>query len=159
MEQAGNGAPNSELTRQVDALFEKLGDETQDALDAARDELLRVAKNNPSAVISGVERALARLPVGHPALPELPWILFDIGQDDEITVDAAKLLLGSRDTGVVSVTMDMLVETGNASFAKLLEPLQNDDRWVELRGAKKKFTVGAYARGALDRLLLGKRRP
>lgn len=150
----GNGSPSPEKTREVDELIDGLGDARQDVLDASRERLLALGSEELSAFTSGVTRALQRLPIGHAALPELPWLLFDLGKPDELTIDAVKQLLASADTGVVSVTMDMIVELKNPSLAGLIAPLQSDERYVSLRGSKKTFTVGAYAKGALDRLLL-----
>jgi HEAT repeat protein len=81
-------------------------------------------------VALGVERALAHLPDGSPALAELPYLLAEVPEPG-----VAKLLarfLAHRDADAVASAIEALVEIGDPAALSLLEPLAADTRRVEL---------------------------
>ena len=100
-----------------------------------------------------MQRALTRRAGDHAVTFELPWILKEVTEDSDQLVEALQPFLQGTDTGLIAIAMDVIVETGDPTLANLLAPFQEDERWVEMRGVRKDYHVGAYAKGALDRLL------
>ncbi len=64
--------------RAVDALIDVLSSDHPEARRSAGEELEELAFERFKEVAGGVERALKRLPLGSPALPELPYLLAEI---------------------------------------------------------------------------------
>jgi hypothetical protein len=96
-----------------------------------------------------VERALERLPVGSPALLELPYLLAEVGEP------GVRKLLGKfllhRDPEAVSAAIEAIVDMGDVGAAVLLDPLVSDTRTVSLEdeeGETGTVTLGELAREA-----------
>lgn len=140
--------------RVVDALVDVLSSEHPEARRAAGEELEALAFERFKEVAGGVERALKRLPVGSPALPELPYILAEVPEPG-----VTKLLgqfLAHKDPDAVAAAIETLAELGDPSAIKLLEPLAHDDRTVELADdggeTTSQATIGELANEAIELL-------
>lgn len=140
--------------RAVDALIDVLASEHPEARQAAGDELGQLAFERFKEVALGVERALKRLPVGSPALPELPYLLAEVPEPG-VTKLLAKFL-SHADPDAVAAAIESIVEIGDPAGSKLLEPLLNDKRTVELADeggdTTSEVTLGELATEALDLL-------
>lgn len=114
----------------VDLLVDVLGSEHPEARNAAGEQLEELAFDRFKEVALGVERALDRLPVGNPALPELPYILTELPEPG-----VPKLLskfLGHEDPDAVAAAIETLTDVGDPAAIKFLEGLTEDSRTVEL---------------------------
>jgi HEAT repeat protein len=142
----------------VDLLVDILGCDEPEARRAAGESLSGLAWDRFKEVALGVERALARLPDGSPALSELPYLLAELPEPG-----AMKLLgrfLGHGDPDAVAAAIEALVEAGDATALPLLDPLANDARRVELEdegGTLGEATIAELVAEA--RSLLGKGTP
>jgi hypothetical protein len=137
----------------VDVLIDVLACAEPEARHAAGEELEGLAFDRFKEVALGVERALDRLPVGSPALTELPYLLAEVREPG-----ATKLLgrfLAHKDENAVAAAIEALVETGDPSVARLLEPLEKDTRQVELddEGEEGRVSIGDLATEARELLL------
>jgi HEAT repeat protein len=132
--------------RAVDLLVEILGREEPEARHAAGEALSGIAFERFKEVALGVERALARLPSGNPALAELPYLLSEVPEPG-----VPKLLarfLAHADPDAVASAIEALVEVGDPSILPLLEPLVADVRRVQLQddgGAESDASIGELA--------------
>jgi HEAT repeat protein len=140
--------------RVIDALVDVLSSEHPEARRAAGEELEALAFERFKEVAGGVERALKRLPVGSPALPELPYILAEVPEPGVV-----KLLgqfLAHKDPDAVAAAIETLAELGDPAAIKLLEPLAHDDRTVELADdggeTTSQATIGELANEAIELL-------
>lgn len=140
--------------RAIDALVDVLSSEHPEARRAAGEELEALAFERFKEVAGGVERALKRLPVGSPALPELPYILAEVPEPGVV-----KLLgqfLQHKDPDAVAAAIETLAELGDPAAIKLLEPLAHDDRTVELADdggeTTSQATIGELANEAIELL-------
>lgn len=139
--------------RPVDLLIDVLASEHPEARASAGEQLEELAFDRFKEVAKGVERALKRLPVGSPALPELPYILAEIPEPGVM-----KLLgqfLQHADPDAAAASIEALVEMGDPGGAKLIEPLLGDTRTVELAdedvdGEGSEVTLGELAEEALE---------
>jgi len=116
--------------RAVDQLVSILASEDPEARRAAGEALSALAFDRFKDVALGVERALAHLPEGSPALAELPYLLAEVPEPG-----VAKLLaqfLKHRDPDAVASAIEALVEIGDPMALPLLDPLARDTRRVEL---------------------------
>lgn len=141
----------------VDALIDVLTSENPEARSNAGEVLENLAFDRFKDVARGVERALKRLPVGSPALPELPYILVEIPEPG-----VSKLLgqfLRHGDADAVAAAIEALVQVGDPAAARMLEPLVDDMRTVALDedGAEgsTELTLGELAEEALEILAGG----
>lgn len=143
-----------EGTRVVDALIDILASEHAEGRRAAGEELEELAFDRFKEVASGVERALKRLPVGSPALPELPYILAEVPEPGVMKLMAQ--FIAHRDPDAVAAAIEAIVEVGDPAGARLLEPLEGDERTVELSDdgdeATSEITLGELAAEALELL-------
>jgi HEAT repeat protein len=141
--------------RVVDLLVDILGCEEAEARRAAGEALSGLAFDRFKDVALGVERALARLPEGNPALAELPYLLAEVPEPG-----VTKLLsrfLAHRDPDAVASAIEALVEIGDPSALPLLEPLAKDARRVDLEdegGTEGDASIGELVSEALS--LLGR---
>jgi len=140
--------------RVVDALIDVLGSEQPEARLAAGEQLEGLAFERFKDVALGVERAIKRLPVGSPALPELPYMLAEVPEPG-----VSKLLaqfLGHQDPDAVAAAIEALVEVGDPSAARALQALTKDERTVELAedesGRTEEVTLGELAQEAIELL-------
>jgi HEAT repeat protein len=140
--------------RAVDALIDVLSSDHPEARRAAGDELEALAYERFKEVALGVERALKRLPLGSPALPELPYLLAEIPEPGVL-----KLLgqfLTHADPDAVAAAIEAIAEMGDTAAIKMLEPLAHDDRTVELADdgsdATSEASIGELASEAIELL-------
>lgn len=139
--------------RAVDSLVDILGSEEPEARNCAGEALSDLAFDRFKEVALGVERALDCLPVGSPALLELPYLLAEIGEPG-----VRKLLgrfLSHADPEAVAAAIEALVDMGDAGAASLLGPLTSDARRVSLEdeeGEEGTVTLGELAREAVKLL-------
>jgi HEAT repeat protein len=140
--------------RAVDGLIDVLSSESPEARRAAGEELEALAYERFKEVAQGVERALKRLPVGSPALPELPYILQEIPEPGVVKLVAK--FLSHKDADAVAAAIETLAEIGDPSAAAQLEPLSGDDRTVELADdggdTTSEVTIGELADEAIELL-------
>lgn len=140
--------------RVVDALVDVLGSEHPEARLAAGEELEELSFERFKEVAQGVERALKRLPVGSPALPELPYILAQVPEPGVVKLIGQ--FLKHEDADAVAAAIESLVEVGDPSAARLLKPLAGDKRTVELAEEEtertEEVTIGELATEAIDLL-------
>jgi HEAT repeat protein len=144
-----------ELTgpRAVDALVDILASDHPEARHAAGEQLEALAFDRFREVAEGVERALKRLPVGSPALAELPYLLAEVPEPG-----VAKLLgrfLAHEDPDAVASAIEAVVEIGDSSAAKMIAPLVDDERTVEIGEEgedPEDVTIGELASEALEML-------
>lgn len=114
----------------VDLLIDILGGVSPEARIAAGEALEGLAFDRFKEVALGIERALARLPRGNPALTELPFLLAEVGEPG-----CAKLLgrfLQNDDAEVVAASIEALAELGDPAAIPLLAKLERDGRQVQL---------------------------
>ena len=98
-----------------------------------------------------VERAIARLPSHSPAHHELPYLLAELPEPGVLKLLARFLALD--DAEAVASAIEAMVEVGDPSAGKLLAPLVNDARIVDLAdgsGEEAKVSVGELAKEAID---------
>jgi HEAT repeat protein len=140
--------------RAIDALIDVLASEHPEARQAAGEEIEALAYDRFKEVAQGIERALKRLPVGSPALPELPYLIAEVPEPG-----VPKLLgqfLAHKDPDAVAAAIETLVEIGDPAHGKLIEPLVGDKRTVELAAdgseTGSEVTLGELAEEALGLL-------
>jgi HEAT repeat protein len=130
----------------VDALIDILACDEPEARHAAGESLEDLAFDRFKEVALGVERALERLPVGSPALSELPYLLAEVAEPG-----AAKLLgsfLRHKDPEAVAAAIEAIVEIGDPAAMTMLAPLEKDARQVQLdedEGAESAVSIGDLA--------------
>lgn len=138
--------------RAIDALIDILGSEFPEARQVAGDEIGQLSFERFKEVALGVERALKRLPVGSPALPELPYILAEVPEPGVTKLLA--MFLRHDDPDAVAAAIESLVEVGDPAAAKLIAPLIDDPRTVDLAepggDTNAEVTIGELATEALD---------
>lgn len=141
--------------RVVDALIDVLTAEHPEARQAAGEEIEQLAFERFKEVALGVERALKRLPLGSPALPELPYLLAEVPEPG--VTKLLGMFLKHQDPDAVAAAIESLVEIGDPAAGKLLEPLLKDERTVELADdggdTTSEVTLGELASEALDLLM------
>jgi HEAT repeat protein len=140
----------------VDLLVDILGSQEPEVRQAAGEALSGLAFDRFKDVALGTERALARLPVGNPALAELPYVLAEVPEPG-----VSKLLarfLAHRDADAVASAIEALVDSGDAGAIPLLEPLAADTRRVQLEdegGTEGDATIGELVAEAKALLVRG----
>jgi len=143
--------------RVVDALIDVLAVEHPEARKAAGDELEELAFDRFKEVAQGVERALKRLPVGSPALPELPYLLAEVPEPGVVRLLGQ--FLTHRDPDAVAAAIEALVEIGDPAATRMLSPLVGDDRTVEIADdggdSSSDVTLGELASEAIEMLQEG----
>lgn len=140
--------------RAVDALIDVLASDHPEARSAAGEQLEEIAFERFKEVARAIERALKRLPVGSPALPELPYVIGEVPEPG-----VSKLLgqfLAHADPDAVAAAIETLVEIGDPAGIRLIEPLLDDKRTVELADEgddeTSEVTLGELAAEALTLL-------
>lgn len=136
----------------VDSLIDVLSSENPEARSHAGEVLEGLAFDRFKEVARGVERALKRLPVGSPALPELPYILVEIPEPGVTKLIGQFLRHGDADA--VAAAIEALVQVGDPAAARMIEPLVDDMRTVELdedgSEGSTELTIGELAEEALE---------
>ncbi len=136
--------------RPVDLLIDIVGSDLSDARATAGEQLEGLAFDRFKEVAKGIERALKRLPAGSPALPELPYVIAEVPEPG--VVKLLEQFLKHEDPDAVAAAIEVGVEIGDPSFAKHLEPLEDDSRTVEMAddsGEPAEVTIGELAQDAL----------
>jgi len=135
-----------EGAKAADLLIDILGTDSLEARRSAGEALEDLAFDRFKELALAVERALERLPHGHAALTELPFLL------SEVPEPGVRRLLGRflahRDPEAVAATIEAIVDHADVSAADLLVPLEKDTRHVELEdeeGAEGRVTIGELA--------------
>jgi hypothetical protein len=114
----------------VDLLVDILGGPSAEARITAGEALEALAFDRWKEVALGIERAVARLPKGSPALTELPFLLAEVGEPG-----CVKLLgrfLAHADADAVAAAIEASAELGDPAAIPLLAPLEKDGRQVQL---------------------------
>jgi hypothetical protein len=116
--------------KSADLLIDILGTDSLEARRAAGEALEDVAFDRFKELALAVERALDRLPHGHAALTELPFLL------SEVPEPGVRRLLGRflahKDPEAVAATIEAIVDHGDVGAADLLLPLEKDERTVDM---------------------------
>jgi len=139
--------------RPVDALIDVLASERPEARSIAGEQLEQIAYERFKEVARGVERALKRLPVGSPALAELPYVIAEVPEPG-----VGKLLgqfLQHQDPDAVAAGIEAIAEIGETSAIPQLEKLSEDPRTVEIAGdgdRTDEVTLGELAEEAIGLL-------
>ncbi|HTJ84991.1 MAG TPA: hypothetical protein VL400_24905 [Polyangiaceae bacterium] len=137
--------------RAVDLLIDILASPFPDARNVAGEQLEGVAFERFKEVAKGVERALKRLPVGSPALPDLPYVLAEVPEPGVSKL--LELFLKHDDPDAVAAAIEVSVEIGDPAIVKYLEPLKSDKRTVEMSDENDEaaeITIGELVADALD---------
>lgn len=135
----------------VDALIDIMGAEPFEPRAVAGEVLEAMAYERFKEVALGIERALARLPEGNPALLELPYLVAEVGEGSSVRLISK--FLAHKSGEVVASAIEALVELGDPAGASVLGPLVRDQRQVELEddGAGL-VSIGALAEEARELL-------
>jgi hypothetical protein len=140
-----------EGARAVDLLIDILASDLPEARATAGEQLEGLAFDRFKEVAKGIERALTRLPLGSPALAELPYVIAEVPEPG-----VSKLLekfLGHDDPDAVAAAIEVGVELGDPALLPHLEKLQDDERSVEMTDENdeaQEVTIGELAADALD---------
>lgn len=129
----------------ADALIDILASDHPAARAEAGDHLQELAFDRFKEVALAVERAIDRLPSSSAALVELPFILAEVGEGG-----VPKLLsrfLAHDEPDVVAATIEAMVELGDPSVIRYLEPLTADQRATTL--AEEHTTLSELATDAV----------
>ncbi len=141
--------------RAVDLLVDILASELPGAREAAGGQLEGLAFDRFKEVAKGIERALKRLPVGSPALPELPYLLAEVAEAEPGVVKLLQQFMAHADADAVAAAIEVAVIVGDPSLVASLEKLQRDNRTVEMsneQGEEGEVTIGELALDAIDLL-------
>lgn len=136
--------------RAVDLLIDVLASDLPEVRNVAGEQIGGLAFDRWKEVAQGIERALKRLPVGSPALPELPYVIADVPEPG-----VTKLLerfLAHEDPDAVAAAIEVSVEVGDAGIVKHLERLLEDKRVVQMADENDEpadVTLGELAEDAL----------
>ncbi len=139
-----------ETPRSVDLLVDILATDHPDARSAAGERLESLAFDRFKEVARGVERALKRLPVGSPALPELPYLLAEVPEPG--VVKLLEQFLAHEDPDAVAAAIEVAVEVGEPSIAAFIEKLKDDKRTVEMSDENEDTAEVTIAELAADAL-------
>jgi hypothetical protein len=137
--------------RAMDALVDILATELPEARHAAGEAIEEAAFERFKEVATGVERALARLPKGSPALPELPYILAHVPEPGVLKL--IEKFLKHADADAVAAAIEVAADMGDPVVIKHLEKLQNDKRTVDMADEESEepseVTIGELAEEAI----------
>ncbi|MFO0585904.1 MAG: hypothetical protein U0441_00120 [Polyangiaceae bacterium] len=140
--------------RAMDALIDVLSTDLPEARHAAGEAIEEAAFDRFKEVAQGVERALARLPEGSPALPELPYILMEVPEPGVLKL--LEKFLAHKDADAVAAAIEVAADMGDPILIKHLQKLTNDKRGVEMAEEDSEeaseVTIGELALEAIDLL-------
>ncbi|MFO0611012.1 MAG: hypothetical protein U0414_00390 [Polyangiaceae bacterium] len=140
--------------RVIDTLIDILNSALEEPRDAAGVALEGLAFDRFKEVATGVERAVKRLPVGAPALAELPYVFAEVPEPGVMKLLA--LFASHEDPDAVAAAIEVGVEIGDPAFAKILTRLLDDTRTVELADeigeGESEVTLGELASEAIELL-------
>ncbi len=137
----------------VDLLVDVLGSPSEEGRFSAGRALQELAFDRFKDVALGVERAIERLPMGSPALSELPFAIAAVPEPG-VTKLFAKLL-AHPDPEVVASTIEAAVDRGDPGVERDLARLVDDTRRVSMddeAGDVDTVALGQLAREALAEL-------
>ncbi len=138
----------------IDALIDILATSFAEARVAAGQELEALSYDRFPDVALGIERALERLPVGSPALQELPHLLAEIPE-----IGVIKLLgkfLAHADPEAVVAAIEASVEVADPRLVPYLEALLDDERQVAVESDEadpEPVPLGELADEAIELIL------
>ena len=140
--------------RAMDALIDVLSTDLPEARHAAGEAIEEAAFDRFKEVAQGVERALARLPEGSPALPELPYILMEVPEPGVLKL--LEKFLAHKDADAVAAAIEVAADMGDPILIKHLQKLTKDKRSVEMAeedsDEASEVTIGELALEAIDLL-------
>jgi HEAT repeat protein len=142
--------------RVVDLLVDILGSDEPEARRGAGEALEGLAWDRFKEVALGVERALERLPPGHAALAELPYLLAGIAEPG--VRELLGRFLALQDADAVASAIEALAEMGDPAAVGMLAPLAGDTRKVQLEdegGTEGEATIGELVAEAVALLSRG----
>lgn len=140
----------------VDLLIDILGSDEPEARHAAGEALEIRAFDRYKELAQGVERALGRLPVGHSALCELPYLLAPVPEPSVPRLLGRFLRLD--DAEAVAAAIEAIAEHGDEQSVRELDALSGDTREVELEEAvagETKVSIGDLALEAREMIKAG----
>jgi HEAT repeat protein len=140
--------------RAMDALIDILATDFPEARHSAGEAIEEAAFERFKEVAQGVERALAKLPVGSPALPELPYILAEVPEPGVLKL--IERFLKHQDADAVAAAIEVSADMGDPALVKHLERLTDDKRTVDMAAddsdEPSEVTIGELAEEAIDLL-------
>lgn len=140
-----------ESPRAMDALIDILTTELPEARHAAGEAIEECAFERFKEVALGVERALTRLPVGSPALPELPYILAHVPEPGVLKL--IEKFLKHADPDAVAAAIEVAADMGDPILIKPLEKIVGDKRTVDMADEESdeesEVTLGELAEEAI----------
>ncbi len=140
--------------RAMDALVDILATDFPEARHAAGEAIEEAAFERFKEVAQGVERALGRLPIGSPALPELPYILAEVPEPGVLKL--VERFLKHQDADAVAAAIEVAADMGDPALIKHLEKLQDDKRTVDMAAddsdEPSEVTIGELAEEAIGLL-------
>lgn len=140
--------------RAMDALIDILATSSPEARHSAGEAIEEAAFERFKEVALGVERALSRLPLGSPALPEIPYILAEVPEPGVLKL--VEKFLKHKDPDAVAAAIEVAADMGDPALVKHLEKLQGDKRTVDMaddEGAEPtEVTLGELAEEAIGLL-------
>jgi len=113
----------------IDLLIDIMGSDIEEARMTAGLAIEGFSMDDGDEVSKGIRRAIERLPSGHQAMRELPFLI----EQMEI-VDAFELLrpfLSLQDPAAVGAAIEAYIHQANPNAIPLLEPLTQDTRVIE----------------------------
>jgi HEAT repeat protein len=130
----------------ADLLIDILGTDSLEARRSAGEALEDLAFDRFKELALAVERALERLPHGHAALTELPFLLSEVPEPGVRRLLAR--FLAHKDPEAVAATIEAIVDHADVAASDLLAPLEKDTRQVEMEdeeGDEGRVTIGELA--------------
>jgi hypothetical protein len=137
----------------ADLLIDFLGSDEPEARAAAGEALQAQAFDRFKEVALAIERGLERLPVGHLALAELPYVISEVPEPG--VTKLLGMFLKHADPEAVAGALEAAVESLDESLVPAIAPLVDDRRRVQLddeEGDEGLVTIGELAREALGLL-------
>ncbi len=139
----------------MDGLIDILGTDFPEARHAAGEAIEGIAFERFKEAAQGIERALTRLPIGSPALPEIPYILADVPEPGVLKL--IEKFLKHQDADAVAAAIEVAADMGDPSLIKHLEKLSSDKRTVEMANddngeEASEVTLGELAEEAIGLL-------
>lgn len=138
-------------SRSIELLIDILTYEQHDAREVAAEQLQMLAESRFRDFSKAVERALERLPVGSPALTELPFVLGDIPDDGIIPL--LRRFLKHADAHAVAAAVEVSLDLEEPSLLDAVKTLENDTRPITVIGDDDEpleITLGELVKDAMQ---------
>ena len=140
--------------RAIDLIIDILGCDSEEANRRASQVLEDLADERLSDLRDAISRAIKRLPSGHVALSELPFVVYNLRDVDRISL--LRPFLDLQDPEPVAATIEAFIEIMDPSVKSLLEPFVDDNRVVLIDEGPgedpEQLTVGQIASEAIQSL-------